>query len=188
MWWFQALLLGIQHYLLLLGKITQACALIVIHNTLVHGPQINFYRRQNLKWYPTTLTRWSLVLTTWNLTSFVRGFRSRRKCTRWPYSIFFTFVDVAVVTCFKLFNKDHYTLKRELAFEMVMPQIDLRKAANPRLQQCQTCNEILEFNSTNLHKLINSDKVVALSAVLERIEKQRDVSNPINSFVVTTHS
>ena len=70
-----------------------------------------------------------------NLEKLVRGLRSNRTCARWPYSIFFTLVDVAVVACFKLFSEDHYTFKRELAFEIVMPLINWRKAANPRLQE-----------------------------------------------------
>ena len=75
-----------------------------------------------------------------NLDKLVRCFRSTRKCTRWPYSIFFTLVDVAVVANFKLFNEDHYTFKRELGFEIVMRQINWRKT-NSRLQE--TCKRAM---------------------------------------------
>ena len=62
-----------------------------------------------------------------NLDKLVRSFRSQRKCRRWPYGIFFTLCDVAVITACKMWNKDdHYLFKRELSYELALPLIHRR--------------------------------------------------------------
>jgi hypothetical protein len=68
------------------------------------------------------------------LDKLVRMFRSKRKCRRWPYSIFFTCVDVAIISNMKLFGEEHYYFKRELGYEMVLPHIQRRKN-HPKLRE-----------------------------------------------------
>ena len=62
-----------------------------------------------------------------HLDKLVRSFRSQRKCRRWPYGIFFTLCDVAVITACKMWNKDdHYLFKRELSHELALSLIHRR--------------------------------------------------------------
>lgn len=67
-----------------------------------------------------------------NLDKMVRGYRSKRKCRRWPYGVFFSLLDAAVIAAHKLFTsggdneESHYTFKRELAYEMAMPLVRRR--------------------------------------------------------------
>ena len=65
-----------------------------------------------------------------NLDKLVRGFRSKRKCRRWPYGVFFSLLDVAVIAAHQLFKQEndesHYVFKRELAYELAMPFVHRR--------------------------------------------------------------
>jgi hypothetical protein len=70
-----------------------------------------------------------------NLNKLVRGYSSQRKCQRWPYAVFFTFVDVAIVAAMKLMNvSDHYHFKLELAYELIMPLI-MERSRLPNLKK-----------------------------------------------------
>lgn len=74
-----------------------------------------------------------------NLDKLVRGYRCKRKCRRWPYAVAMTLVDVAVVASFKMMVSqsgcvdDHYTFKRELAYELCKPLME-RRIQLPRLR------------------------------------------------------
>ena len=67
----------------------------------------------------------------------VRTYRSQRKCCRWPYGIFFTLVDAACVTSYKLWiennQETHYKFRKELAKELCLPLIK-KRSAHPKLR------------------------------------------------------
>lgn len=71
-----------------------------------------------------------------NLDKLTRTYRSQRKCRRWPYGIYFTLVDVAVIAALKLWTKTtdetHYVFKKELAKSLCMPLV-YRRALLPGL-------------------------------------------------------
>lgn len=63
-----------------------------------------------------------------NLDKLVRGYSSKRKSRRWPCSVFFVLVDTAIIAAHKLcldrcenFKEDHYTFKKEMAYELCKP-------------------------------------------------------------------
>lgn len=69
-----------------------------------------------------------------NLDKQVRCYRSKRKCSRWPYGLFFTLVDTGIVLLLRLFDLDsHYSFKKELGYELVAPLI-LRRLQMPNLR------------------------------------------------------
>lgn len=74
-----------------------------------------------------------------NLDKLVRSFRSQRKCRRWPYGIFFTLADCAVIAALIMMREvngneglTHYYFKRELAYQLCMPLIK-KRAQLPRV-------------------------------------------------------
>ena len=75
-----------------------------------------------------------------NLDKLVRGYPSKRKSRRWPYSVVFTLIDVAVVASHKLMvtqcasQDDHYKFKKGLAYEMCNNLL-IKRQRQPRLRQ-----------------------------------------------------
>ncbi|MEL7308684.1 MAG: hypothetical protein AAGK05_12980, partial [Pseudomonadota bacterium] len=69
-----------------------------------------------------------------------RGYSTKRKCRRWPYSIFFALLDNACYAALVLWNdrqnasESHYEFKKHLAYELCMPYIEKRKT-QPGLRQ-----------------------------------------------------
>lgn len=67
-----------------------------------------------------------------NLDKLIRGYRSKRKCRRWPYGVFFTLLDAGVIAALRLWNENHehheeqYLFKKNLAYELVMPLVNAR--------------------------------------------------------------
>lgn len=74
-----------------------------------------------------------------NLDKLVRGYSSKRKCRRWPYGVAMTLVDVSVIAALKMViaqchsTDDHYTFKRELAYELCQSLMH-RRIRQPRLR------------------------------------------------------
>lgn len=104
----------------------------------MHGAQVNTQSRDSgkpdiVEFYNSTKAGVDV------LDKLVRGYCSKRKCRRWPYSIFFTLVDVAVIMAHKMCimqnseEEDHYSYKKALAYELCMPLV-LRRAALPKLR------------------------------------------------------
>ena len=75
-----------------------------------------------------------------NLDKLVRGYSSKRKCRRWPYSVALVLVDVAVICAHKMMvsqsgcDDNHYIFKRELAFELCQRLME-RRVRSPRLRE-----------------------------------------------------
>ena len=75
-----------------------------------------------------------------NLEKLVKGYLSMRKSRRWPYSVVFTLIDVAVVASHKLIvaqcasQDDHYKFKKALAYE-TCKNLLLKRQRQPRLHQ-----------------------------------------------------
>ena len=56
-----------------------------------------------------------------NLDKLVRTYRSQRKCHRWPYGVFMTLADCAVVAALRLSEREdpsvtHYRFKLDLGY------------------------------------------------------------------------
>ena len=74
-----------------------------------------------------------------NLDKMVRSFRSQRKCYRWPYGVFFTLADCAIIATLVMFrelkdaNSTHYNFKRQLAYQLCLPYVK-KRAEIPRLR------------------------------------------------------
>lgn len=49
-----------------------------------------------------------------------------RKCTRWPYGVFFTYVDVAVIVVMLTNSTSHYVFKKKLAYELLLLLVKAR--------------------------------------------------------------
>ena len=75
-----------------------------------------------------------------NLDKLVRLYRSQRKCCRWPYGIFFTLADCAIVASLVMLRETrqddkltHYEFKRQLAYQLCFPFVEKRVNV-PRLR------------------------------------------------------
>lgn len=66
------------------------------------------------------------------LDKIVRSDLSKRRCRRWPYTFFFSMLDVAAYAAFCLMKDttgatdSHYTFKQELVSEMTILHVKLR--------------------------------------------------------------
>jgi hypothetical protein len=64
------------------------------------------------------------------LDKIVRGYSSKRKYRRWPPHVYFTLLDCSVYVAFHMrrndSSDDHYTFKKELAYEMALPLVRKR--------------------------------------------------------------
>jgi len=63
-----------------------------------------------------------------NFDKVIRGYRSQRKCFRWPYGVFFTLCDAAVYTAYKMRGAldSHYEFKKQLGKDLCWPLINKR--------------------------------------------------------------
>lgn len=73
------------------------------------------------------------------LDKLTRTYRSQRKCNRWPYGVFFTLADTAVIGGLTMLREttgdpaiSHYEFKKQLAYQLCLPLVHER-AAIPRL-------------------------------------------------------
>ena len=86
-------------------------------------------------------------------------------------------------------NKKPFEAFEQEAFEMVMPQINRRKAANPRFQECQTYNE-MRWNSIQRTCTSQSTAIYSrcafCSARTDRKTKKKCIQS--NKFVCGDHS
>lgn len=91
-----------------------------------------------------------------NLDKLNRTYSSKRKCRRWPYSIFFSLADNVCYAALLLWNSEgneesHYHFKRDLAFSLCISTIQKRSCLPTLRSSVRAAMERLGFKSINVH-------------------------------------